>query len=172
VANQYREHPTVTCHLVDEQIVPVPETSKANTTVWFGLPREPGRDQVWEGLLAEHREGDDHAIVLAVPLFAYDLSFGDGVAVMPSGEGSLVVAQILSDAGNYTFRIWLEDADPATIRQLATEFGEMGCYVEGYSDQLLGLSCPRDLAQSVADALSAGEEQRRFEYETGRQRTH
>jgi hypothetical protein len=172
VANQYKEHQTVTCHLVDEQIVPVPETSRANATVWFGLPREPGRDQVWEGLLAEHREGDDHAIVLAVPLFAYDLNFGDGVAVMRSGEGSLVASQILSDAGNYTFRIWLEDADPATIRQLATEFGEMGCYVEGYSDQLLGLSCPGDLAQTVADALSAGEEQRRFAYETGRQTTH
>jgi len=166
------EHPTVTCHLVDEQMVPVPETSKANTTIWFGLPREPGRDQVWEGILAEHREGDDHALVLAVPLFAYDVNFGDGVAVMPSGEGALVAAQILSDAGNQTFRIWLEDADEATIRQLAMEFGEMGCYVEGYSHRLLGLSCPGVLAPTVADALSAGEEQRRFAYETGRQTTH
>lgn len=162
----------VTCRLADAQITPAPETSRANTTVWFALPREPGDDQVWEGLLAEHREGEDHATVLAVPLFAYDVNFGDEVAVMPSAEGPLVATRVSSDAGSYTFRVWLDEADQDAIRQLGTEFGEIGCYLEAYNDQLLGLSCPENLAQRVAGALFTGEQQRRFVYETGRQTAH
>jgi hypothetical protein len=172
VGSQYKEHPTLTCHLVDGQLVPVPDSVEANATVWFALPTASGEDQVWEGLAAQRAEGGDRAQIRAVPLFAYDINYGDDVAVMASGEGALVATGMIRDGGRYTFRVWREDADPDALRQVVTEFGQMGCYIEGYSERLVGLSCKQHEAQTVADALLAGEQQGRFVYETGRQRAH
>ncbi|MEV0284388.1 DUF4265 domain-containing protein [Kribbella sp. NPDC050820] len=162
----------LTCHAVDGALVPIPATREADATVWFALPAEPDAPRIWEGLLARRSPGGETAQICAVPLFAYDLNFGDEVAVIASGEGALVATAIVVDGGNYTFRIWQEDADEAALRQVAIAFAEMGCLVEGYSGHLLGLSCDRESAQAVADELDAGERAGRFIYETGRQRTH
>ncbi len=170
--HQYKEHPELTAWLVEGRLEPLPAAEQANATVWFALPSGPGQPQAWEGLRAAHREGDDRVEVRAVPLFAYDVNFGDEVSVVTSAEGPLVATGVLSDAGHYTFRLWLEDGDPAALRQVVMEFGELGCYLEAHSERLLGLSCGQETAQAVADALLAGEERGRFVYETGRQQTH
>ena len=60
---------------------------------------------------------------------------------------------IIKDAGNYTFRVWLQHADSDTTRRLVVQFGRMGCLIEGYSDQLFGLSCTSRDASAVAEAL-------------------
>jgi hypothetical protein len=170
--DQYREHPVVTCHAVDGALVPIPAAQGADATVWFAIPSEQDAPRIWEGLRARRGPGGETAKICAVPLLAYDLNFGDEVAVIASGEGALVATAIVVDGGNYTFRIWQEDADEAALSQVAIEFGEMGCLIEGYSGHLLGLSCDRALAQEVADQLHAGERAGRFTYETGRERTH
>lgn len=172
VRHTYKEHPTLTCHLRDGQLTPVPESLEANVTVWLGLPVESGDEQVWEGLLAYQEQGGARAQIRAVPLFAYDINFGDEVSVTASAEGALVATGIVTGSGNYTFRIWREDADEGALRRVVTEFGNMGCYIEGYTERLVGLSCRGEMAQTVADALMAGEQQGRFVYETGRRRTH
>ncbi|MFI5693506.1 DUF4265 domain-containing protein [Kribbella sp. NPDC051586] len=169
--HQYKEHPTVTCSLVVGQLVPVPDSLEADVTVWLGLPEHGESGQIWEGLVAKRLAGQDRVEIRAIPMFAYDLNYGDEVAVVASAEGSLVATGISKDSRNYTFRIWLEHGDSDQIRQILTEFGGMGCLVEAYSAKLMALSCPPDAAQAVADALQSGELEGRFVYESGRQRT-
>lgn len=126
--------------------------------------------QVWEGLSAARTEVTDRLRLLAVPLFAYDLNYGDEISVMRSGEGALVATGVTKDAGNYTFRVWMPEAsDVSALREVVDRFGRLGCLIEGYSDRLVGLSCGPDNAQQVADALQLGESEGRFLYETGRQ---
>ncbi|BBH17725.1 hypothetical protein Back2_20120 [Nocardioides baekrokdamisoli] len=171
MADQFREHPSKTSRLVNGTLIPLTSALEANETVWFVLPTADGDEQVWEGLLAYRPSDIDRAEVRAIPLFAYDLNYGDEVAVISSDEGALVATDVVTDNGRYTFRVWLEDGDASVMRELVREFGEMGCSIEPYSDRLLGLGCERSAAQAVADALSAGEKAGRFVYETGRQQT-
>ncbi|MEV4263529.1 DUF4265 domain-containing protein [Kribbella sp. NPDC049584] len=152
--------------------LPIGRHTAQRSTVWFAIPTEPDAPRIWEGLRARRSPGRETAEICAVPLFAYDLNFGDEAAVIASGKGALVATAIVVDGGNYTFRIWQEDADETALSQVAVEFAEMGCLIEGYSGHLLGLSCDRALGQAVADELHAGERDGRFTYETGRQRTH
>lgn len=168
---RYKEHPTPTGWLVDGQLAPVPGSVDANVTVWLALPPEPGEPQVWEGLAAYRGTRPDRVELRAVPLFAYDVNYGDEVTVVASGEGVLVATGISRVAGSHTFRVWLEDGSDEMLRDTVTRFGRMGCLIEGYSDRLLGLSCGPDAASAVAAALNAGEQEGRFVYETGRQRT-
>jgi hypothetical protein len=172
VAHQYKQHPSPTGHLIDGQLVPVPESVAATETVWFALPSEAEEIQVWEGLAAEATEAKDRVKLRAVPLFAYDVNYGDEISVVASAEGPLVATGITKDAGNYTFRAWMrEDAGDAALRDVVTVFGALGCLIEGYSDRLIGLSCSPENAQHVADALEGAEQEGRFTYETGRQPT-
>jgi hypothetical protein len=83
-----------------------------------------------------------------------------------------VATGITKDAGNYTFRVWMpEHAEDAALRDAVTVFGELGCLIEGYSDQLVGISCSRENALQVFAALKTAEQEGRFIYETGRQLT-
>jgi Domain of unknown function (DUF4265) len=171
VNNDYREHPTPTGHLVDGRLVPVPASVEANTTVWLALPAEAGEAQVWEGLAALIGTDTGRVELRAIPLFAYDVNYGDELTVIASQEGPLVATGISNDAGNYTFRVWLEDGSIDVYREVVAQFGEMGCLVEGYSDKLIGFSCDTEAARDVAAALTAHEREGRLIYETGRQRT-
>lgn len=159
-------------------MVPVPEAVAATETVWLVLPFESRfrlrlrRDRIWEGLAAEATEAKDRVIVRAVPLFAYDVNYGDELSVVASAEGPLVATGIANDAGNYTFRVWMrEDAGDDEFRDVVTQFGALGCLIEGYSDRLIGLSCSPINAHDVADALEMAGQAGRFTYETGRQLT-
>lgn len=166
VERQYKEHPAATGWFVGGRLVPLPGALDADTTVWLALPVEAGRVQVWEGLAAL-RMGEDRVEIRAVPVFAYDLNYGDEVSVVASAEGPLVATGIVKDGGNYTFRVWFPEG---ALQAVVAEFGALGCLVESYSARLVGLSCGAGEAQMMADALQAGEAAGRFLYETGRQR--
>ncbi|NUR95090.1 MAG: DUF4265 domain-containing protein [Kribbellaceae bacterium] len=169
--HRYKEHPTLTSTLVDGHLVPAPDSLDADVTVWFGLPAEGNSPRTWEGLVGKRLVDKDTVEIRAIPMFAYDLNYGDEVAVMTSAEGSLVATGMARDGGNYTFRVWLDHGDADEMREVITKFAGMGCLVEAYSAKLVALSCPMDAAQDVADALRSGEVEGRFVYETGRQRT-
>jgi len=172
VVHEYKQHPSPTGHLIAGQLVPVPESVAATETVWFALPGEDAETQIWEGLAAETTETKDRVKLRAVPLFAYDVNYGDEISVVASAEGPLVATGITKDAGNYTFRAWMpEHAGGAALSDVVTVFGELGCLIEGYSDQLVGISCSRENALQVSAALEAAEQEGRFTYETGRQLT-
>ncbi|WP_371405586.1 DUF4265 domain-containing protein [Kribbella sp. NBC_00662] len=170
--HQYKEHPAPTGRLVDGQLVPVPESVSAGATVWLALPTESGEVQLWEGLAAHRLTSGDTVEVRAVPLFAYDVNYGDELSVVVSADGTLVGTGIVKDAGNHTFRLWFpSSADGDGIRSVVEEFGPLGCLIESYSTRLIGLSAGPSEAQVVADALQAGQTNGRFIYETGRQHT-
>jgi hypothetical protein len=172
VAHQYKRHPSATGHVIDGQLVSVPESVAATETVWFALPIETDQEQVWEGMAAEPTEFKDRFKLRAVPLFAYDVNYGDEISVVTSEEGSLVATGITKDAGNHTFRAWMrEDAGDDACRDVVTQFGALGCLIEGYSHRLIGLSCRPENAQAVTDALEVADQGGLITYETGRQRT-
>lgn len=168
MSGKYLEHPSLTGHFRDGQLTPMPEAEMANTTVWFALPPDDG-PQVWEGLRAASQP-DGSFVLCAVPLFAYDLNFGDQVAAIASAEGALVATEILDDRRHFTFRVALHDGG-ASVQEVVETFGTMGCLIEGWSDSLVGLGCDAATAQSVADRLAHEERAERLAYETGRQRT-
>jgi hypothetical protein len=87
VAHEYKHHPSPTGLLIAGQLVPVPESVAATETVWFALPSEVGETQVWEGLAAEKTETKDRVKLRAVPLFAFDVNYGDEISVVASAEG-------------------------------------------------------------------------------------
>ena len=170
MAHQYKQHPSPTGYLIDGQLVPVPESVAATETVWFALPAGVEEGQVWEGLAAETTKAEDRVKLRAVPLFVYDVNYGDEISVVVSAEEPLVATGITKDAGNCTFRAWMhEDAGDEALRDVVTVFGALGCLIEGHSDGLIGLSCSPEKAQHVADALEVAEKDGRFTYETGRQ---
>lgn len=159
-------HPSPTGHWADGTLAPHPEAARADTTVWFALPSDDDQ-QLWEGLAAESRV-DGSFVIRAVPLFAYDLNFGDRVSAVPSAEGPLVATEVLEDGRRFTFRVALH-VGGASVPEVVESFGSMGCLIEGWSASLVGLSCEETHAQAVADRLAADEEQGRLAYETGRQ---
>lgn len=140
MAQRYKQHQSPTGHLIAGQLVPVPESVAATETVWLVLPiatrfrLKLRKDRVWEGLAAETTEAKDRVKLRAVPLFAYDVNYGDELSVVTSAEGSLVATGITKDAGNYTFRVWThENAGGDAFRDVVTRFGALGCLIEGYS---------------------------------------
>lgn len=163
--NVYREHPSTTGEIRNGQLTPVSEAADADTVVWFALPPEGGQT-LWEGLAAQST-GPDQVILRSIPLFARGLGYGDRVSVIASAEGPLVATAIVEQADHYGFRVWLRDGS-ASLTDVVQEYGEIGCFIEGYSDDLVGLSCPSALAQRVADALAAAEQVGRLAYETAR----
>ncbi|QYJ02871.1 DUF4265 domain-containing protein [Nocardioides panacisoli] len=148
--------------------MPVSEADAADTTVWCALPPEGGR-QVWEGLRAA-TQPDGSFLLCAVPLFAYDLNFGDQVAAIASAEGPLVATDVLADGGQSTFRVALHEGG-TTLPEVVETFGAMGCLIEGWSDALLGLGCDTTRAREIANRLALEERAEHLAYETGRQRT-
>lgn len=159
-------HPSPTGHWVSGLLTPYPEATRADTTVWFALPSDDDQQQ-WEALAAES-QADGSFLVRAVPLFAYDLNYGDRVSAVPSAEGSLVATRVLEDGRRFTFRVALH-AGGSTVPEVVRTYGSLGCLVEGWSESLVGLSCEEVQAQAVADRLATDEEQDRLAYETGRQ---
>ena len=162
----YRQHPAPTGQFVDGSLRPVAAATSADALVWFPLAEENG-ECVWEGLAATS-EPDGWFVVRAVPLFAYNVNFGDKVTAMASAEGGLVATGIVEDGGNFTFRVALHEGGVA-LREVVEQFGSLGCLIEGWSESLLGLGCPPSLAQTVADLLDEAEARGALQYETGRQ---
>ena len=87
MTHEYKQHPP-TGQLIDGQLVQVPESVAATETVWFALPIEAEQAQVWEGLAAEVTESKSQVKLRAIPVFAYDVNYGDEISVVTSAEGS------------------------------------------------------------------------------------
>jgi hypothetical protein len=167
VTNEYCRHPSPTGHLVGDDLVPLPEAVSADYVVWFVLSADEGADHVWEGIAAEGTSQGTMRLC-AVPLFAYDLHYGDEVTVVQSAEGPMVATSKVKDSGNHTFRVWLPEVGGPTLTEVITEFGRLGCLIEGYSERLLGLSCGPGHVEVVEQSLRQAETEGRFLYERGR----
>lgn len=166
---RHREHPTPTGVWRGERLVPLEEALGSDLTVWLALEVGGEMGPIWEGLAAR-RTGPDRAVLRAVPIFAYDINYGDEIRVTASAEGRLVVTGLLQDAGQHTFRVFLAAGASTTLTTLIRSFGPLGCLIEGYSDRLLGLSCGATNAPAVTGHLAALASEGHVEWETGRQR--
>lgn len=152
----------------------LPDASAADQTVWFAV--DPGEavdhdDAVWEGLLTRPT-APDRAVVVAVPVFAYDVNLGDELEVVASAEGPLVATRVVRDAGRFTFRVLFPEmeqlADDERWKELQVDLEPYGCWFDVYSRTFIAVSAEPEVAQAVADFLSASEQAGRLQYETGR----
>jgi hypothetical protein len=112
------------------------------------------------------------ARICAVPFWVYDLNLGDEVALIESAEGAPVVAGVVVDGGNYTFRVRFDDAadDDVRWRELMVGLEPFGCWVDVRSRGFLAVSAPPTQAQAVADYLDEREQRGDLLFETGRSR--
>lgn len=168
MVNLYREHPSLTARFLDGTIEPDPAASNADTTVWLALPPEAAGTQVWEGLRAGTLDATTVRLA-AVPLFAYNVHFGDEMSVINSAEGPLVATGIVRRGRFRTFRAWLGENQAANLPELIRRFGAMSCMIEGYSDSLMGIGCSIDQAPHVAESLTSAERNDELIWESGQQ---
>ena len=77
-------------------------------------------------MAAETTEAEDRVRLRAVPMFAYDVNYGDEISVVTSAKGPIVATGVTKNSGNYTFRVWVrEDAEDAALRDVVTQFGAL-----------------------------------------------
>lgn len=164
---QYIQHPSFVTQWRDGTLQPLPEAVASTETVWFALPPGPDTEETWEGLLAR-REENGELTILAIPMYLYDLNFGDRVTAIESAEGPYVATGIAHDAGAYTFRVFITSEAPDAWHVLSAELAESGCLVDVMSEKFVAYSCPAELSQTVAGRLFQLQEAGLLEYETGR----
>lgn len=147
----------------------LPDAELEDCTVWVGAEADSAGSVKWEGLLAR-RLSSGRARICAVPFWVYDINLGDEVALLKSAEAALVVAGVVVDGGNYTFRVRFEDVthDDVRWRELIVELEPFGCWVDVRSPGLLAMSAPPTHAQAVADYLDVRERRGDLLFETGR----
>lgn len=135
-------------------------------TVWFAIPDSPGD---WEGILGR-RAGGDRVEIVGVPIFVYDLSLGDEVQVMRSGEGADVGRRVTSASGNVAFRAAFDESPRPDHhwRSLMADLSPQECWFDTWSETLIAISAPSGSAQAVADYLAQREQRGELTYETGR----
>jgi hypothetical protein len=152
----HRRHSSKAGEWSGQELVPSRLADDADSEVWFAIPREGEKDQVWEALSGRLTESG-LVELRAVPALAYGVAFGDQVSVIRSAEGSLVVDEIRERSSFATFRIWLgEEASLAATRQVVAEnYAKLGCLVDVYSEKLIALACPEDRAETVRGALES-----------------
>jgi hypothetical protein len=149
----------------------MPDAELADCTVWFAGSKDATGAVVWEGLLAR-RLANDRARICAVPIWTYDVNLGDEVEVMESGEGAPVAVKVLTDAGNFTFRVAFEPpaCDDDRRQRLMVELELYECWFDIASPGLAALSASAEHAQAVADYLWQRQERGEVQYEAGRTR--
>lgn len=138
-----------------------------------------GRDEsdylIQVRLAAEDQDGDETAYeqlyckqmgnnrfqVCCVPMFLYDIAYGDIVELLSDGQARVVV-----QSGRRVIRIYF--FDPAWIVPIVERLLALNCRIEPYSDKLYAVDCP-DLvaATNVANILDEHESPETYEYETG-----
>ena len=135
---------------------------RANTLLH--APVSDDDPSVIEQLWARHLTGNRFEIC-CVPFFVYDLALGDEVEAI-----DYVVEQVVKPSGHYTFRVWLGDSSDLNIRdRISTVVPGMGCILEWYSENLLGIDAESESqAQELADFLINEEHAGALAYETGR----
>lgn len=123
---RYIQHPSLATHWVEGALEPVPAAAGPTETVWFALPPDSDTEETWEGLLARP-ESDDELTIVAVPIYLYDVNFGDRVKVVRSAEGPYVAVGIAQRSGSSTFRALLTSELPNAWHVLSSELAEQGC---------------------------------------------
>ncbi len=120
-------------------------------------------EQLWA-----HRVADNEFELCCIPFFAYDLALGDVVSTAPRDGKTYVVDRVVRPSGRYTFRVWFGDSFHPRD-EVEAELVAMGAMCEWSSRNLLAVAATDAAhAQRVADYLAAGEDAKRFVYETGR----
>jgi hypothetical protein len=100
-----------------------------------------------------------------IPFFLYGLALGDEVR---TGKGHWI-KRVLKPSGHRTYRVLFGKSTEDGIRQrMAQELYGLGCYLEGYSENLLGVSAPdADIAQRTVECLETNERTGQLVYEMG-----
>jgi hypothetical protein len=81
-----------------------------------------------------------------------------------------VMQRVIKPSGHYTFRVWFGNSSEQTIQpQVLKEINVIGCLMEYYSTNLLGVDATSDSqAQEVANLLFRHQQLGHLVYETGR----
>ena len=107
----------------------------------------------WEGLLAQ-RIAEDRVRICAVPLFADGVDLDDEVEVTVGSDAPIAV-RVLTDGGNYTFRVIFADESLAgpdeRWRELVHGLEPYECWFDVYNPKLLALSAPAQYVRQVGD---------------------
>ncbi|MFL4472432.1 DUF4265 domain-containing protein [Paeniglutamicibacter sp. MACA_103] len=166
--DEYRRHPSLVTHWHNGVLEPWPESAAVDETVWFSIPDEEDGVTYWEGLNGKI-ESDGSITVLGVPAYAYNVDFGDRVAVVRSAEGPFVATGMVQRSGNCTYRFFMTDASDETgWYPLAQEFATLGCLVDVLTPRLTALSCTPNNSRAVTDRLAQLHQEGLLEYETSR----
>ncbi len=166
----YREHASKPARLRGGELVVYEDATHEDCTVWVFHERDSEGEEHWEGLLAR-RLPEERARICAVPVFVYDLNLGDEVSVAASAEGAAVATGLISDAGNFTFRVFFEHGvanDDEGWRALMADLEPFNCWFDVYSPRLVALSATSSHAADVADYLAERVARGELHYETGR----
>lgn len=163
--SDYEEHPSKTSAWRDGRFVVHPEAAAEDSTVWFGTGDSGPEGLIWEGLLCR-RLSDERVRICAIPFWLYDVSIGDEVAVMRSGEGALVADGTVQAAGNFTFRVIL--SNDGAWQGLMRDLEPLACWFDIRTPTYIAIACPPERAQELADELQARESRGELQYETGR----
>ncbi|WP_084003613.1 DUF4265 domain-containing protein [Agromyces aureus] len=140
---EFREHPSLASVWDGTRLVPISAAIAAEESVWFAVPPDPDLPDapvLWEALNAS-RTSADTFVVCGCPVLFPGVAFGDTVRVIASGEGALVVTEIVARGGYDSARLWFEDGGVSWLEpteQLAAE----GCIVDIYTERLVGISWP------------------------------
>ena len=162
----YDRHPSKVIRIRAGEHVVHPASARSDCTVWFML----GEDR-WEGLPGL-RVGPGRVRVCGVPFWIYDLNMGDEVAVVETKEGATVAERRVHEGTNVTFRVIFKGADETDTRweQLMADLESFECWCDVRHPGYIALSASVEDALAVEDILSAREQARELQYETGRTR--
>lgn len=136
------------------RLVPSPAALAAEEVVWFVVPPDPDLPDaplMWEALRATRTSADTFALCGCPALFG-GVAFGDRVRAIGSGEGALVVTEVVARSGYDSARLWFE-AGGVTWREPVEKLAATGCIVDVYSERLVGVSWP-----DSSDALATLEQ--------------
>lgn len=119
-----------------------------------------GWEQLWT------RKIDDKTYeVCCIPFFLYDLSLGDHIRV--DREGRIIEVPLRS--GHFTFRVWFGESNDPNIRSEVLQAArQLGCLLEFYNNNLLGVSSPNnEVAELMSGYLLQKQQLGLLTYETG-----
>lgn len=141
--------------------------------VWYKSPHFTlqypihGRPDTYEQLICEE-VGEQQFRLLCIPFFIYDLALGDTIEGDPFVEHSQLKWRTVERSGRKVFRVWFKEAPQEVIKGCLKDLKQLGALTERSSRNLYGIDAANDdIAQEVADYLLKGEQEGKWEYETG-----
>jgi hypothetical protein len=134
---------------------------------WFPVEKDSTTrnwEQLWCKQLAPNRFE-----LCCIPFFVRDLALGDEVETEPEEGRHYTIQRVVKPSGHWTFRVWFgNSSQPNALGEVLAEIHQLGCLMEFYSENLLGVSAPSiSHAQALTELLSGKEQLGHLEYETG-----